>query len=229
MRVVVREREQQEVEEIVLDQVLAHAARVLVADPGKPELRAAPCPARREQIRVEELAGPHHRLLEDDRGDARQRGLVRHFVPVATAIHQVGRAGGPHPGVVERLEHRRRLARQVLRVHVVDRVGERALEAEGLARPEARAVLDIALLLPVVPVHRRDLVTVRSRAGRDRRRADRRHRGEGRHQLTGVLTVLEQPRQGRRAPRGHGLFEHRGLHRVDDREHQLLVRGHDAS
>ncbi len=47
-------------------------------------------------------------------------------------------------GVVERLEHRLHVVREVLEVHVVDRVGERLAEAEGLRRLEARPVLDVA-------------------------------------------------------------------------------------
>jgi hypothetical protein len=45
-------------------------------------------------------------------------------VLVAAAVDQVGRAGGPDVDVVERLEHRLDLAREVLGVHPVDGVGQ---------------------------------------------------------------------------------------------------------
>ena len=97
---------------------------------------------------------------------------VARLVPVPAAVHQVRGARRPHVGVVERLEHRRRLGREMLGVHVVDRVGERPLEPERLRGPEARAVLDVARLAAVVPVHRRDQVAVR-RAYRSRSRPSR--------------------------------------------------------
>ena len=55
------------------------------------------------------------------------------------------------------------LARQVLAVHVVDRVRQRAADAERPGRAEARPVLDVAALVAVEPVHRRDAVAVRAR------------------------------------------------------------------
>ena len=68
--------------------------------------------------------------------------------------------------------------RQVRAVHVVDRVRQLARDAEALRRAEARAVLDVAVLLAVEPVHRRDLVRVLADAGDDRGGADGRHRRE---------------------------------------------------
>ena len=62
VRVVVGQRQQQEVEQVVLDEVRADAARVLVAHAGKAELRPAPGPARGEHVGVEELARARDRL-----------------------------------------------------------------------------------------------------------------------------------------------------------------------
>ena len=128
------------------------------------------------------------------------------------------------PRVVEALEHRRRLRREVLEVHVVDRVRERLLEAERLRGLEARAVLDVARLAAVVPVHRRDVVLVRARAGGDRGRAHRRHRRERGDAVVDVLAALDQQLQRRRLAARHRPLEHRGLHGVDDGEDELLHR-----
>ncbi len=68
--------------------------------------------------------------------------------------------------------------RQVRAVHVVDRVGQLARDAEALRRAEARAVLDVAVLLAVKPVHAGDVVRVLADAGDDRGGAHRRHRGK---------------------------------------------------
>ncbi len=78
VRVVVGQREEQEVEQVVLDQVLADAARVLVADPRQAELGAARRLARGEDVGVEELLRPVHRVAEDRARDPGQRGVGRH-------------------------------------------------------------------------------------------------------------------------------------------------------
>ena len=201
VRVVVGQREQQEVEQVVLDQLGADAARVLVALARQPELRAAAGLARGEDVGVEELARAVDGVAEDRRGEPRQRRLVRHLVAVAAAVHQVGRAGGADVGVVERLEDRLQVRGQVLEVHVVDRVGERALEAERLRGLEARPVLDVAPLAAVVPVHRRDLVLVGPDPGGDGGRAHRRDRREGRDAVVDVGPALDQQLQRRRPAR----------------------------
>ena len=115
------------------------------------------------------------------------------------------------------------VARQVLEVHVVDRVGERALEAERPRGAEARAVLDVAPLAAVVPVHRRDLVAVRARRRWRSCRAHRRDRREGRDAVVDVGARAPSAAQRRRAAGRHRPLEHRGLHRVDDREDELLA------
>ena len=73
--------------------------------------------------------------------------------------------------------------REVLGVHPVDGVGQRPQHAELAGGREARAVLDVAPLLAVIPVHARDQVLVGADAGRDRGRAHGRHgreRGDAR-------------------------------------------------
>ena len=109
--VVVGQGQQQEVEQVVLDHVLRHAARVAVAHAGHAERRAAARAARGEDVGVEQLARAHHRVARERAGEhARERGVALGLVAVAAAVHQVGRAGGAHIGVVERLEHGERLA-----------------------------------------------------------------------------------------------------------------------
>ena len=185
--VVVGQREEHEVEQVVLDEVRADAAAVLVALARHPELAAAAGAAAREQVRVEQLARAQHRLaLEDRAGDPRERRLVRELVAVAAAVDEVRRARRAHAGVVEALVDGRHLRRQMSGVHVVDRVGERAQHAGAAAGAEARAVLDVAPLRAVVPVHARDAVPIRTRSGRDRGGADGR---DGRERGDAVVDV----------------------------------------
>ena len=219
--VVVGQREQQEVEEVLLDQVGADAAGVLVADAGQAELRAARRLAAGEDVGVEELLGAHDGAAEDRRGQPRERGVLRGLVLVAPAVHQVGGPGRAHPEVVERLEDRGNVLRQVRGVHVVDRVGELLHEPEAARGAERRAVLDVAALVARVPVHRRDVVGVLAHAGGDRGRARGRHAREGRGALVDIGPALHHGRHRRRAPGGDGALEHRRLQAVDDGEHEL--------
>ena len=180
VRVVVGQRQQQEVEEVVLDEVGADAAGVLVAHARDPHPRPAGRLLAGEDVGVEQLARAERRaLVEQLRGGPREREVARDLVLVAAAVDEVGRARRAHrAGVVERLEDRRHVGRQVRRVHVEDRVDELVVEAELARRGERRAVLDVALLGARVPVHRGDLVLVLQPAGGDRARADGRHRRE---------------------------------------------------
>ena len=165
VRVVVGQREQQEVEEVVLDQVGAHAARVPVALAGHPERGRAARVARVEQVRVEQLARAVHRVAELRRlGDPAVDARARRVVPRAAAVDQVGRAGGPQAGVVQVLEDGPVRTREVRQVHVVDRVVERAHDPEGARGGQRRAVLHVALLAAVEPVHRGDVVLARARS-----------------------------------------------------------------
>ena len=131
--VIVRQREEHEVEEVVLNEVRPDAAGVLVALAGHTERRSAARLAGREQIGVEELARAPCAVRElrgpgETRIDARTRGVVAR----AAAVDQVRGAGGAHTGVVEVLEHRPPLARKVREVEVVDGVDERTPHAVRL-------------------------------------------------------------------------------------------------
>ena len=218
VRVVVGQRQQHEVEQVVLDHVRGDAPRMAVALARHAERRAAVRLPRREQVRVEELGRPPHgvpelRRLRDPRVRA---GLVR-LVPVPAAEDQVGRARGAEPGVLDDLEHGPLRAAQVREVHVVDRVVERAHDPERARGGERRAVLDVALLAAVVPVHRRDEVAVRTQAGRDARRRHRRDRREARHAVADVDAAFDERLQRRRSARVDRALEHLRLERVDDR------------
>ena len=81
----------------------------------------------------------------------------------AAAVDQERGAGGAHAGVAQRLEEGLHLGREVGHVHVVDDVVGGAEEAERARGLERRAVLDVAPLDPVVPVHPADAVAVRGR------------------------------------------------------------------
>ena len=221
--VVVGQREEQEVEQVVLHQVRADAPRVAIALAGHAERRGAARVARVEQVGVEELARavdgvPELRGLGDPAVDARARRVVAG----AAAVDQIGGAGGAEAGVVEMLEDGLVRARQVRQVHVVDRVVERADDPEGARGGQRRAVLHVALLAAMEPVHRRDVVLARAVAGRDRGRGDRGHRREGRHAVADVGAALEQRRERGRLALRDRLVEHVRLQRVDDGEDELL-------
>ena len=165
---------------------------VLVAHAGEAELAAAAGVARRVDVGVEQLARPHDRLAEQLPGQARERGVARDAVLVAPAVDEERRPRRADSGVVERLEHRLDLVAEVLHVHLVDRVGELLVDPEARRGAEARAVLDVAALLAVKPVHRRDPVAVLERARGDRRRAHRRDRGERRAGLAHEGAALDR-------------------------------------
>ena len=109
-------------------------------------------------------------------------------------------------------------------VHVVDRVRELAAEAEAQRGAEARAVLDVARLGPVVPVHRRDPVAVGGDAGRDRGRAHRRHGRECGDGIVDEAPTGDQRGERRRPALGDGTVDHRRPRSVDDGEDELLQR-----
>ena len=103
--VVVRQREEQEVEQVVLDEVRADAARVPVALAGHPERRGAARLARVEQVGVEQLARAVDGVAELHRlGDPPVHAGAGRLVARAAAVDQVGGAGGAEAGVVEALE-----------------------------------------------------------------------------------------------------------------------------
>ena len=115
--------------------------------------------------------------------------------------------------------------REVLGVHPVDGVGQRAQDAELARGREARAVLDVAPLLAVVPVHARDPVLVGTDAGRDRRGAhgrDRRERGDAVVDVDALAARIRASAGAR--PLAIARSSIVGLHRVDHDEHELLGR-----
>src|SRR5581483_1495096 len=196
---------------------------MLVADAGHPELAATAGLAARIEVRIEELLGPVNGAPEEGRSDdARQRGLVGHPMVMAAPVDQVCGPGGPHIRVIEALEDGLDLRGQMLRVHPVDGVCQRAQHAELAAGREARAVFDVAGLVAVVPVHARDPMLVRAHAGRDRggtNRRDRRERGDAvRH----VGPTLADLLQGRGASERDGALEHGRFEGVDDHQHELF-------
>src|ERR1700709_2924509 len=89
---------------------------------------------------------------------AAHQPLQRDLVAWAGAVDQERRAGGALAGVFEALEDRLDLWAEMGQVHVVDEVVEGAEDAEGAGRVERRAVLDVAALEPVGPVHAADPV-----------------------------------------------------------------------
>ena len=223
--VVVGQREQQEVEEVVLDHVAGHAAGVAIANAGHAQGGAAGGAARGEDVRVEELARPHHRMAHERGHDPRQRGVALRLVAVAAAVHEVRGARGAHIGVVEALEHGERVLGEVCAVHVVDGVRELARDPEALGCAKARAVLDVAMLLAVEPVHRGYLMRILALASHDRSCAHRRHGGEGGDAVGHVLPTLDELREhGRGAHRDRAL-QHRGRERIYHAQHELGRRG----
>ena len=135
-------------------------SRVLVADAGQAELRAAAASAARRRCRRRRTRAGRTTAWRKTVAAIRVSAVslasswrwrpryIRYVVPAVrtSASSSVSNTVG--------------VARQVLGVHVVDRVGERPLEPERLRRAEARPVLDVAPLAAVVPVHRRDEVAV---------------------------------------------------------------------
>ena len=202
-------------------------AGVAVALARHPERRRAAGVARVEQVRVEELARPVDRMAElRGLGDAPVDARPRRLVAGASAVDQPGGAGRAQPGVVEVLEDGLAAPAQVRHVHVVDRVEERAHDPEGARGLERRAVLDVALLAAVVPVHRGDVVLAGPAPGGDRRGGHRRDRRERGHAVAHVGPALAQRRERRRAALLDREVEHVGLERVDDRQDELLGLGH---
>ena len=161
--------------------------------------------------------------LEPGRVDgAAHQAVERDLVAVAAAVDQEGRAGGAGTGVVEALEEGLDLGAEVGEVHVVDEVVEGPEDADRAGRVERGAVLDVAPLEPVVPVHAADPVAVGADAGDHLGAGDRGHRGEAGDAVGDQHAALEQGAEGRRAILRDGAFEHVGAQRVDVGEDELL-------
>ena len=164
VEVVVGKAEQQEVIGVLAHQLLADAGGVLVARARAPEGRDAARGAARVEVAVEELVGRPDRVAEVGRGGgAAGKALEAELVPASPAVDQERRRRAADPGVAELLEHRLGLPAEVIEVHVVDEVVHRAEQAEGPGRLERGAVLDVAALEAVVPVHPHHPVLARAR------------------------------------------------------------------
>jgi hypothetical protein len=93
--VVVGQRQQQEVEQVMRDEVGTDATGVAVAHARQAERAVAARRAAREDVGVEQLARPEHRPAHQRAGgDPCQQRLAVRLVRVAPAVHQVGGAGG---------------------------------------------------------------------------------------------------------------------------------------
>ena len=111
--VVVGQREEEEVEAVLLHQLDRAAGGVGIADAGDRGRLAGDLLAGVE-VAVEELLRAPGVVaeLQPGRVDRHpQQPVERDFVAVAAAVDQVRRAGGPRPGVVELLEERLDLGR----------------------------------------------------------------------------------------------------------------------
>ena len=225
--VVVGQREQQEVVEVMFDELMRDAGRVLVAGARTSQGRLAGNTATRVELTVEELVGAPGRVPEagGDR-DATQQALEAELVAGAPSIDQKRGAGRAQPGVAEALEHGLHLVGEVGHVHVVDRVVERAEEPEGPGCLERAAVLDVAPFGAVIPVHRADPMAVGTGAGDDLRAADRRHRGKRADAVADQPAALEQRRERWRVARIGRRGEHVGAQGIDDAEDELAARCH---
>ncbi len=224
--VVVGEAEEEEVVGVVFHELLRDAGRVLVARAGPREGRLARHRARAEELSVEELVRAVDGVAEaGGDGAALEEPFERELVALAAAVDQERRAGGANAGVAEGLEERLHLVAEVGHVHVVDDVVGGAEQAERAGRLERRAVLDVAPLDPVVPVHPGDPVPLGGRSGRDLRGADRRHRREGGDAVLDQLPALDQGAEVGRVARGDRLAELVGAERVDEDEAELLALG----
>ena len=161
-----------------------------------PRPERQPVLPRGEDVGVEQLARAHHGVAHQRRGDARQRGVALGLVAVAPAVHQVGRPGGAHVGVVERLEHRRRLLREVGAVHVVDGVGQLAARCRSAA-PSGSSSRIRRSGAPRGGTSSSPGTRCSScaDAGHDRGGADRRHRGKRGDAVGHVAAALDQRRR----------------------------------
>ena len=214
VRVVVGQREQQEVEEVVLDEVGPHAAGVPVALAGHAQRDGAAGVARIEQVGVEELA--RRRRRGDGTAPPRRCAGTRWY-PRARGGSGRGRSArwctpfaDPHrPG-----------ARRASCAHGSGapcsccRPCRRAsAPRRTLAWRERGAVLDVALLAPVVPVHRGDVVLPGAAARGNRRARHRSDRREGREAIANVGPAIAQGAKRRGSPlldrgvRASGLSE----------------------
>ena len=190
--------------------------------PGPRKSRPAVDLARREELAVEELRRAVDGVAEVRGADHPPHpALNGELVTRAAAEDQERRTGRAHTGIVEALEERRLRSAQVVEVHVVDDVRERAKDAEGARRLPGRAVVDVASLAAVVPVDRRHAVRSTRHARRDRRGGGRRDGREHADALREIGAAPEDLGEHRCLALLDRALEHRRLESVDDYEDEL--------
>ena len=146
------------------------------------------------------------------------------LVTMAPSVDQKGGAGCPQTDVFEALKERLDLGIQMCQVHVVDEVIEGAEDPEGAARLQRGAVLDVALLKPVIPVHAADPVPLGADAGDHLSAGNGGHRGKAGDAVGDQDPALDQRGKGGRAALGDRQSQHVGAQRVDVGEDELLGR-----
>jgi hypothetical protein len=215
--------EEQEVEAVSCDEPSPYGrcVRVILAADAEAGRRAGALGG--EELAEVELAravgGVHEARAA--REACEHRVLER--VPHATAPDGEVDRGRDHAGVLDRLEDRGQLGREVDVVEVHDGVVHRLLGALGERRLERRPVLHEALLAAVVPLQRGNARAIGAGPGRDRREAHRRQRGEGRDGLAEVPS-LEQHAEVRSRATRDGRGERVRREAVDDDQDELLPR-----
>src|SRR4051794_28821561 len=108
--VVVGQREQQEVVEVLAHELPPDARGVLVAGPGPRQRWLAGHLPGGVELAVEELVRAPDSVPESRRqGDPAQHALEADLVPAATAVDEKRRTGRAYPGIAEDLEHRLRV------------------------------------------------------------------------------------------------------------------------
>ena len=219
--VVVREVEDEEVEAVPRDEPAPDGGGVLVdraVEPRADRKRRAG-DVGFEEVEEEEPSGSVRRLVPAV--PAREPGQADRVARAAAVAREVDRRR-LDAGVLERLEHRRRVSREVLVVHGEDRVPDGAPSADRAHGRERGAVLDQPFFTAVVPDEVGDVMDVGIRPGGDRGQADRGQRREDARATPEGALLHEEPER-RKAPLLETPLEHRGGEPVDDRENELLA------
>ena len=140
----------------------------------------------------------------------------------AASVAREGDGAGDEPGILDRLEHRRRLGREVRGRHVEHRVTNHSPDAGREHRAERRAVLDHPLLLGVPPDDVRNAVHVRPAPCRDGAQADR---GDGRERAhpARVLALRSEVGQHRQPSVLDPSLQRGRREPVDHAEDELLA------
>ena len=144
-------------------------------------------------------------------------------MPDAPAAHVEVDRRADEPGVLERLEHRRRARREVEQVQVDQDVVDHLARPLGERRRERGAVLHVPALATVVPGHPGDVRADRMLARDERRQADRRQGRERRDAPVGARSGVDEGRDRRCAACGERAIEELRPETVDDGQDNLLL------